>query len=151
MGRSITKVIDIIQDKSYIDEETECFIYIGCTNQHGYGIIGYNAKTWLVHRLIFKYVMNRELNCDVLHSCDNPPCWNPAHLYGGTHQDNMADKIAKGRQNKGVEHYRAALTEQQVREIRSIKNPSYERLAEKYNVDASAIRKAILRITWKHI
>ena len=36
----------------------------------------------------------------VLHRCDNPPCLNPQHLFLGTHLENIADKISKGRQTR---------------------------------------------------
>lgn len=52
-----------------------------------------------VHRLVWEALTGAEPDpsLDVLHTCDNPPCGNPTHLFTGTAKDNTADMIAKGR------------------------------------------------------
>lgn len=54
----------------------------------------------------------------VRHACDNPPCCNPLHLLGGTHADNVADKIRRGRGADGSRNGQAKLTEDEVIAIR---------------------------------
>ncbi len=80
-----------------------CWLWQG-HKYRGYG--RYHAeddKHVFAHR--FMYELHHEVKLDpsvcVCHRCDNPTCVNPAHLWLGTHADNTADKVAKGRQSRG--------------------------------------------------
>lgn len=75
-----------------------CWVWSGATNNDGYGVVSLNGKMWMTHRLA--YVAWRRPIKDgllVCHSCDNPACINPEHLWTGTHSDNSLDMVAKGR------------------------------------------------------
>jgi hypothetical protein len=63
-----------------------------------WGTGGISHSSVLVHRLSF-IVFNGPLlpGQVVRHTCDNPPCVNPKHLIAGTHADNMADMVKRGR------------------------------------------------------
>ncbi len=65
----------------------------------GYGWFLVNGKQRYVHRHVLEITLGRPLAPGeiAMHSCDNPPCCNPRHLHPGTHADNMADMVAKGR------------------------------------------------------
>lgn len=75
-----------------------CWLWTGTTNLRGYGILARNNTMQLAHR--FSYELHKGVIPDgmfVCHSCDNPPCVNPDHLWLGTNADNVSDMVAKGR------------------------------------------------------
>lgn len=82
-------------------EDTECIEWSKGTDRYGYGLVKYNGKMRLVHRVAYEvYHGVCPDGLHVLHSCDNPKCYNPAHLSLGTHLDNMRDRKAKGHYRK---------------------------------------------------
>ena len=79
----------------YINPQTNCWEWTGGLYWHGYGKIALERKTKYVHRLSAWIWKNFDLdsNLCVLHHCDNKKCFNPEHLFIGTKQDNMDDKV----------------------------------------------------------
>lgn len=96
-----------------------CWPWTGFLNRKGYGRCGYRYRTWLAHRLAW-HLTNGPVAADlaVCHSCDNPRCANPAHLWLGTLADNNRDMEVKGRaRNRGERHAQARLSDAQVADI----------------------------------
>lgn len=78
-----------------------CWMWTGAVNESGYGVLsgpGLPRPKVYAHRWSYEHHVG-PLPADlfVLHSCDVPPCVNPAHLRPGTAADNAADKVARGR------------------------------------------------------
>jgi len=91
---------------------------------------------------------------DVCHTCDNPECANPDHLFAGTTQDNKDDCMAKGRHVKGTElWWKNKLSEADVIAIRKAQGSgltSYQ-IADKYGVTATNVQLIWKRRIWKHL
>ena len=76
----------------------DCWEWIAGKGGRGYGNFWYTGKTVNAHR--FSYVLTYgefDQSLQVCHTCDNPGCVNPEHLWLGTPKDNMQDKMKKGR------------------------------------------------------
>lgn len=136
-----------------------CWPFTGAINSSGYGSIAEDGSRRIIaaHRAAFIVANGRiPKGAYVLHSCDNRACVNPAHLFPGSHADNMRDMAEKGRTNPplGEEAPGAKLTESDVRAIRSEYVPykvPYRALAEKYGVNEQSISHIVNRRTWRHI
>ena len=119
----------------------------------GYGSISIRRKSKSAHIVAFQLFVGPTNGLFVLHSCDNPPCCNPSHLFLGTHTDNMQDMYKKGRgaNRKGESHPLAKLTQVQVDQIRSLYATgeySQAKLAVMYNMTGSGIGRIVKNITW---
>lgn len=133
----------------------KCWNWQGAKNNYGYGIFGVFGKLKLSHR--FSYEINKgkiPKGLLVCHSCDNPKCVNPEHLWLGTNNDNSIDKVRKGRQFKqnGEKAPNAKLKLKDVETIRklySTKLFTFTELGEIYSMNKSTIRCLIRRLTWK--
>ena len=135
----------------------QCWPWIAGTNTWGYGNFKVRGKTKTASRIAWE-LANGQIpdGMCVLHTCDNPPCCNPDHLSLGTHQDNIADRDAKGRQMRGTRMWKSRLEEQDVLVIRKAKPSGISKwgctkeLADRFGVSVSTINRIWRAETWKH-
>lgn len=136
-----------------VDKTGDCWVWTGHTNSAGYGMIATSGGKRNAHRV--SYELNNGAipggQC-VRHTCDNPLCVNPNHLVVGTTQDNVNDRVSRGRSRNlaGESHARSKLNESAVRVIRT-SSLSLGELSAKFGVAKSAICKVRNKQSWKHV
>lgn len=143
--------------------ESGCWEWTGYRNREGYAMASSGgSRTELVHRIVYRLcVGDLPTGVCVCHRCDNPPCVNPAHLFLGTHRDNMRDAATKQRlrprDSRGEKNPGAKLTEDDVRQIRAKAaagegTPGIQmQLANEFGVSTKTIALIIKRVTWKNV
>jgi hypothetical protein len=139
----------------------QCWEWLGGKDKDSYGLFPILGVPVRAHRFAMQIKLGRELQTEeqVLHSCDNPSCCNPNHLFLGDNAKNMADRNAKGRQarNKGSKNGASVLTKDQVLQIRKrLDLEGWRRglqadLAAEFKVSRQTITNIKLRRRWKHL
>lgn len=134
----------------------ECWPWKKCSTKYAYFNDG--TSTVLAHRFSYelKHGKGSAKGKIIRHTCDNPPCCNPNHLVKGSQQDNMNDKIARGRAHnlKGNECSWAKLNEEDVVDIKQLlktKRYFHKTIAKWYNVHCVTITDINLGRSWRHI
>lgn len=74
----------------------ECWPWTGSTDKNGYGFVSRGNRNHRATRIAYSLVRGEIADgLHMCHHCDNPTCCNPAHLYAGTHQENMKDRMLR--------------------------------------------------------
>lgn len=154
---------------SKVQKDEGCWVWLGSRDGDEYGLFSVTVargsyKTVRAHRASY-FLSRGEMPAEVgRHSCDHPWCVNDAHVLNGTHQDNVDDKMRRGRHvsgtkgrpdlvARGEDHGNALLSDEAVRDIRENYVPRKTPLrlfAEKHGVAISTVHCA-LNSGWSHV
>ena len=121
-----------------------CWIWQGRLSANGYGAFDFRGRPQVASRFAYELTHGHVGgSLSVCHSCDNPQCVRPSHLWLGTHQQNVEDAKKKGRMpggngRKGSDINTSKLSPEQVTEIKTTLTPA-KTLAERFGVSGTAI------------
>lgn len=136
-----------------------CWEWLGGKDGDGYGWIYHKRKNISAHRVAYRIFVG-PLPDDklVCHTCDNPNCVRPFHLFVGSNGDNAADMAQKGRSAfTGIRNPKNKLTEI---EVLNIWDEYYKQkkcygskrlLATKYNTTPMQISNIVFARHWRHL
>jgi len=164
--RDRRRFCDLICYREYIQSQWlrhlqrvgECWVSDGKRWRGGYvRLLRDFGDRWIfigVHKLSFLWFRGPvPEGLQVCHTCDNPPCCNPYHLFLGTDEENKKDCYRKNRLAFGERHGMSVLTEEKVQRIRqrfiSGGRNTKGRLAKEFGVSRRTIQMVVERKSWK--
>jgi len=138
------------------DLESECWEFDSGIIGKGYKSFYFDKRSDYAHRFSFRINNNFKEICPnnyICHSCDNPGCVNPNHLFEGTPTDNYQDMKSKNRTNIAVGNRipTAQITEKDVIDILTGKYPDISSVCRTLKVSRNIPENILKGRSWKHI
>ena len=130
-----------------------CWEWQGCLMDSEYGVVYFNGKNMLTHRVGWLLVHGTEAKQLNLHSCDNRKCVNADHLRDGTFKDNAHDMMERGRMPLGSQRPESLIDEDVARQVKILSKEG--RLPRDISITLNISKNIIKGIrsgrTWKHV
>lgn len=149
----------------------QCWIWLGCKNAKGYGQFWSGERNIPAHWFLLDRKPNTSKGEEACHSCDNPSCVRPSHLFIGSRSDNVQDCVRKNRHNAeakrmacrsmlavrrvhiGVNNHECKLSEDQAREAKNCprKYGAATAMARRFGVSTTVICDIRDGKRWTHL
>ncbi len=139
--------------EKFFDKVNGCWEWKGALRGKGYGCFKVDGKNKIASRVSYELYKNSispsKLVC---HSCNNPKCVNPDHLYLGSYQDNTKQAVEQGRQfvAKGELNGSCKLTEAEILAIKS-DTRSQRKIAKEYNCSQLHVSRIKRNLVWRYL
>jgi len=134
--------------------KTQCIIAEKIKTDSGYGYFYRDGVQVRAHRDAYEKAFGPiPEGLDVCHTCDNPSCINPEHLFVGTAKDNISDAKAKGRLSTGERHGAtiAKMSPWKACGImaRHLQGEINNRIGKEFDVDRGVVKGIVSGVSWK--
>lgn len=137
-----------------IQEPSACWLWTGALRKKfAHGDFRIQGRTYVTSRIAYVLHHGGPIGSEdiVRHKCDDPRCCNPAHLELGSHADNVADRVARGRSACGGRNGRAKLTEEQALICRDAHLLTQSELARIFGVSRRVVAQIRSGATWRYL
>ena len=156
---------DVTRFRSKYDRPDDgCWIWRGSIGSYGYAVFWLDGRQERASRVAL-FIDGRQPTDDrpfACHHCDNPRCVRPDHLYWGSHEENMRDRMVRGRTARGDRmphqrihgsaHPRAKLTEDDVRAIRArYRHGLGGELMREYGISQASLWSIVNGRSWRSV
>lgn len=142
-------------DKVLKAGKDECWPWVGNRTDREYGVFWVDGKNVRAHRYVL--ILEKGEPSDpalfALHSCDNPPCCNPAHLRWGTSQDNSDDMVLRKRSPRGERSGSAKITEEIASKILKMRVEGFkvDEISSSLSISRDLVMGIYIGKNWSHL